>query len=207
VYDYLLISLREKDVIATFNWDPFLMQAYRRHASLRRLPQVLFLHGNVAVGVCHACRVKGPAGDSCRRCGESFQPTRLLYPVASKDYTSDSFIKSEWDALRDHLENAYLVTIFGYSAPATDAAAIELLREVWSRNESRELAQIEIVDIRDEEDLRAAWGPFITRDHYHTTRSIHETLIARYPRRSCEAFAWATLQCDPWPDNRVPVTD
>lgn len=30
IYDYLILSLRRKDVIATFNWDPFLIQAYRR---------------------------------------------------------------------------------------------------------------------------------------------------------------------------------
>ena len=30
LYDHLLLSLREKDVIATFNWDPFLLQAAKR---------------------------------------------------------------------------------------------------------------------------------------------------------------------------------
>ncbi len=30
IYDYLVLGLRSKDVIATFNWDPFLMQAYKR---------------------------------------------------------------------------------------------------------------------------------------------------------------------------------
>src|SRR4030042_2784875 len=30
IYDYLVLSLREKDVIATFNWDPFLFQAFQR---------------------------------------------------------------------------------------------------------------------------------------------------------------------------------
>lgn len=64
-YDYLLLSLREKDVVATFNWDPFLLQALRRHRTLRRLPAVLFLHGNVAVGVCLSCRVKGLSGQTC----------------------------------------------------------------------------------------------------------------------------------------------
>lgn len=29
IYDHLVLSLREKDVIATFNWDPFLVQALR----------------------------------------------------------------------------------------------------------------------------------------------------------------------------------
>ena len=29
IYDYLVLGLRGKDVIATFNWDPFLMLAHR----------------------------------------------------------------------------------------------------------------------------------------------------------------------------------
>jgi hypothetical protein len=28
IYDYLMLSLRRKDLIATFNWDPFLYQAF-----------------------------------------------------------------------------------------------------------------------------------------------------------------------------------
>lgn len=30
IYDYLILSLRNKDLIATFNWDPFLYQAWIR---------------------------------------------------------------------------------------------------------------------------------------------------------------------------------
>ena len=30
IYDFLVLSLTEKDVIATFNWDPLLLQAYVR---------------------------------------------------------------------------------------------------------------------------------------------------------------------------------
>ena len=30
LYDYLILSLTEKDAIISFNWDPFLMQAYKR---------------------------------------------------------------------------------------------------------------------------------------------------------------------------------
>ncbi|MHA1756318.1 MAG: hypothetical protein ACTSVV_06080 [Promethearchaeota archaeon] len=30
IYDHLLLSLREKDVIATFNWDSLILQAYSR---------------------------------------------------------------------------------------------------------------------------------------------------------------------------------
>jgi len=31
LYDYLVLSLRNKDIIATFNWDPFLAKAFQRN--------------------------------------------------------------------------------------------------------------------------------------------------------------------------------
>ena len=46
IYDHLLLSLRGKDVVATFNWDPLLVQAYRRNCKKADLPRLLFLHGN-----------------------------------------------------------------------------------------------------------------------------------------------------------------
>src|ERR1700722_15150472 len=55
IYDYLILSLREKDIIATFNWDPFLAQAFARNMEVigfRNMPKIVFLHGNVAMGVC-----------------------------------------------------------------------------------------------------------------------------------------------------------
>lgn len=50
IYDFLVLSLTEKDLIVTFNWDPLLVQAIcrvQRYTS--NIPQVAFLHGNVAV--------------------------------------------------------------------------------------------------------------------------------------------------------------
>ena len=53
IYDLLILSLTEKDVIATFNWDPLLLQAYIRCYSITdNLPHILCLHGNVAMGYC-----------------------------------------------------------------------------------------------------------------------------------------------------------
>ena len=60
IYDYLVLSLKESDVIATFNWDPFLVQAYLRAKKVTsKLPTVFFLHGTVALGRCakHNIRV------------------------------------------------------------------------------------------------------------------------------------------------------
>ena len=64
IYDHLVLSLREKDLIATFNWDPFLFQAGVRHCGFARLPRMMFLHGNVAIGYCATDKVKGPT-ESC----------------------------------------------------------------------------------------------------------------------------------------------
>jgi len=69
LYDRLILSLRPKDYIATFNWDPLLIQAYRRNRHLRELPQLLFLHGNVGAGVCVRDQRKGFVDHSCSECG------------------------------------------------------------------------------------------------------------------------------------------
>ena len=58
IYDLLLLALRKKDLVATFNWDPLLLQAYQRACRITTdLPDLALLHGNVLVGYCrkHKC--------------------------------------------------------------------------------------------------------------------------------------------------------
>lgn len=203
LYDYLLLSLREKDLIATFNWDPFLAQAYRRNADVRRLPQIAFLHGNVAFGACQDHKKKGFIFQTCSDCGKRLTPSRLLYPVKQKNYT-DALIKDQWDTLRSALMRAYMVTIFGYSAPVTDVVARKLMLEEWRGNPSVELAQIDIVDIRPRKKLEVAWKDFFIRQNYGIYKNVLSTRIFRHPRRSCDALAMATLQGHPWPENPFP---
>jgi len=204
IYDYLLCYLRPKDVIATFNWDPLLPLAYERNMHLDGLPHTLFLHGNVAIGICYRCRVKTKAGGLCPSCHQPVQHSRLLFPVRNKDYTSDQFIQSEWDTLRDTIRSAYLVTIFGYSAPSTDIAARDAMLSVWQQNPYKELAQFEIVDIRPRDELHREWSQFITREHYGVFNDFMDTYLFRYPRRSCDAFSSASLMLEPWPLNHPP---
>jgi len=62
IYDYLVLSLRKKDIIATFNWDPFLSQAFVRNMEIvgvENMPQIVHLHGNVAIGICEKVKVSG----------------------------------------------------------------------------------------------------------------------------------------------------
>jgi hypothetical protein len=86
LYDYLMLSLRETDLIATFNWDPFLVRAFIRNRDVAAMPQLAFLHGNVEVGVWLKDSVKGFRGDICAKCGNPFEATTLLYPVRNKNY-------------------------------------------------------------------------------------------------------------------------
>jgi hypothetical protein len=204
LYDYLLLSLREHDLIATFNWDPFLARAFMRNRNIAGLPEIVFLHGNVEIAICVEDRVKGFRGDACRTCGRPLVPTRLLYPVRNKDYKSDPFIAGEWSRLKDFLSDAYMLSIFGYSAPTTDAAAVEILSNAWTKNPTFELGQVNIIDVKSERKLEKTWRPFFCRSHYGIHKSLSTTWLFRHPRRSGEALAMATLQNDPWRDNCLP---
>ena len=111
VYDQLVLSLRSKDLIASFNWDPLLAQAYHRNRVARHLPSLVFLHGNVEIGSYPEHRVKGFLSEhACHVCGLPLEPVPLLYPVEDKDYVSDPFISAEWKEFHLYLEYAYLPT-------------------------------------------------------------------------------------------------
>ena len=206
IYDYLVLSLRKKDLIATFNWDPFLLQAYMRSqvAAGENLPRIAFLHGNVLVGACSKHQTAGVIGRRCSKCGDTFTPSKLLYPVEHKDYSSDPFIKSEWDTLRKRLMRGYYLTVFGYSAPKTDVEARKLMLDDWKKNPSIEFCEVDVVDVKSREEIEANWEEFFYSHHYSVTTNIWSSYLFKYPRRSCDAFASATLAVDPWHENPFP---
>lgn len=208
LYDHLVLGLREKDVIATFNWDPFLVQAIRRNAIVSdREPQLLFPHGNVMVGFCAEHSMQGLIGESCIRCGKPLAKSKLLYPIAEKNYDSDPMISTSWKQLRVDLEHSFMVTIFGYGAPASDAAAIQLLKEGFGDSQRPRLNQIEIIDVKPQELLWDAWEPFIEIHHYHykTYASFYDSWIARHPRRTGEAYVNQNIKGEFISNNRIPT--
>jgi hypothetical protein len=197
LYDHLILSLRPKDVIATFNWDPFLCQACVRNCHYAEPPQIIFLHGNAAIGFCSECRgVRGPRDSHCN-CGKPFEPCRLLYPVARKDYNSDGFISGEWEAIKRAMRHAYALTFFGYGAPKTDVEAVDLLRRGWGTPGERAFEETEIIDIKTEEELVGTWSEFIHTHHYQIATTFYDSLIARHPRRTCEHL-WTRLMEARW---------
>jgi len=210
IYDKLILSLRDKDLIATFNWDPLLLLSYRRCGiALNRIfnvdpPPIAFLHGNVSVGICREDKVTGFLNNRCSQCGRHLEPSRLLYPITCKNYSDDPFIEGQWELLRDQLQRSFFFTVYGYSAPKTDLDAIALMKESWTNNPRHKLCQLEIIDIQNENELEDSWDGFIVSHHYHIARKFEDSYMYHYPRRSIEAFFDCYMQCEPWRRNPLP---
>lgn len=193
LYDTINLSLRDKDAIFTFNWDPFLMQSRIRLAKLgitTSFPKLFFLHGNVTVGFCVKDKSSGIANMQCSRCGKPFVSSSLLYPIEHKDYQIDPFIRREWDAAQAYLKDCFMFTIFGYSAPITDKEAVDLLKGGWGDVEHRDMEQTEIINRKgaDREALAKTWAPFMHTHHYDIFESYYDSWLANHPRRSIEAY-------------------
>jgi hypothetical protein len=192
IYDVLMLSLREKDAIFTFNWDPFLIQACVRldREGVPGLPKPFFLHGSVAVGYCRADEASGLIGASCSRCGKPFEPSTLLFPVEKKNYQDGALIEREWRAARQYLEGCFMLTVFGYSAPKTDREAVDLMNEAWGEVEKRDMEETEIIGRpgADEDALRATWDPFIHSHHYQVHGSFYNSYLGTHPRRTGETW-------------------
>jgi hypothetical protein len=204
IYDYLVLSLREKDLIATFNWDPFLYYACWRHHKVANLPRVAYLHGSVAVGYCLQDYRKGLIGRRCSLCGNQFAPSPLLFPIKKKDYSQNPFIKQEWEALRLYLKRAYILTIYGYSAPTSDVEAIKLMKDAWGKPHTRTLEQTEFI-LKPGSNLSSVWEKdFTFSGHYDIVHDFYESSIGLFPRRTCEAQWNASMECRFLEQNPIP---
>jgi hypothetical protein len=187
-YDYLLLSLRRKDAVFTFNWDPFLFDAWARNCRFG-LPRIFFLHGNVRAADCPSHPTKwGAPWAHCPECRTRFAPSKLLYPVKIKNYASDQFIASAWDAAKWLLESAFTLTIFGYGAPSSDTEAVDLMKNAWNRVRQRSVERVEIIDLKSEDTLYDTWKQFISHYHYDCRSCFSQSYMAQYPRRSSEAL-------------------
>lgn len=189
IYDHLILSLRRKDLIATFNWDPLLIQAYIRNQKAGlSLPKLAFLHGNVYIGYCWNDKIQGLNGYKCNKCQNYFTATPLLYPISQKKYSEDHFIANEWSKLKTGFANAFMITIFGYSAPTTDKEALDTLKKAWGNKYDREMEQTSFITIQSEDEIRKNWMPFIHTHHYEVDDNFYDSWIANHPRRTGEAY-------------------
>lgn len=204
LYDHLLLALRPKDVIATFNWDPLLPQAVRRNRRRASSPHVLFLHGNAGIGVCIEHRLKGDFGLRCPKCGQPLKPSKMLFPVENKDYASDTFIGAEWAKLDEMLRDARMLTVFGYSAPVTDAEAVKRFGDPWRNLPTRQFDHLEVIDIADREWLASKWSALAFQDHLLLRSDFDGSFAAIHPRRTCEVKREISSRGCFATENRIP---
>ena len=198
IYDHLLLSLRPGDAIFTFNWDPFLFDAYSRNRGATALPGIYFLHGNVRIGKCPEHDHQwGAKQFHCQECGLPFERIPLLYPVERKGYSDDPYIRGVWQEARQIFAEALVLTIFGYSAPSSDQDAVNLLETAWKKRSDRKLEHVEIVDIVNNSTLYEKWKSFTPTFHLCMRKSFFETFISNWPRRSREAVWFPMIYGDP----------
>lgn len=208
-YDRLLLSLREKDAIYTFNWDPFLFDAYKRNKGVASLPGIFFLHGNVRIGSC----VNHPDGfgaqnNLCPNCNQRLVAVPLLYPIEKKNYfNGNKYIASSWRSAESEFSEAFTMTIFGYGAPDSDVEAVKLLKNAWLNSSSREVEHVELIDILDSAILHERWKGFTPTFHLDLVTSLENSCLWRWPRRSCEALFHATVKGMPSEEFPLPETD
>lgn len=189
VYDRMVLALRPTDSIFTFNWDPFLADAWQRNRHVAPLPSIYFLHGCVRIGNCpNHPDTSGDLDEHCPHCQSRFAPMPLLYPVQQKDYASNPSIASQWKAAHAALSEALTLTVFGYSAPTSDVEAVDLLKKAWLARSDRQMEHVELIDIAPTEVLEERWGPFVPTLHYQPEPHFDQSHIARWPRRISESW-------------------
>lgn len=203
IYDRLLLSLREKDAVLTFNWDPFLFDAWVRNRQFDP-PAIYFLHGNVRVRCCPDHPNQWGRFGACRHCGKPWQPTPLLYPVAEKNYDANPFIHMHWQAALEMVREAFTVTVFGYGAPESDKAAVSLLQEAYYGRSDRKVEHFEVIDIQEPQVLRTTWAPFVPTHHLQIRQAFSDSWMGRYPRRTCEGILWPMTQGIPADTYQMP---
>lgn len=197
IYDYLIMSLTNKDLIASFNWDPMLVQSYIRirklFGSLDNMPRIAFLHGNVGIEVDTGTKRINIKTTPYDKCFPGFSNLKLLYPTRQKNYSSDAFIKNQWDMVRNYVGRAYFFTIFGYGAPSSDSDAMNLLKEAWGDTSKKWANEIEIINVEDPSICYEKWKPFIYGSHYQCHKDFFESFIATHPRRTTESLFDVTM--------------
>lgn len=208
IYDQLLLSLRDKDAIFTFNWDPFLFDAYQRNRDVAPLPHIYFLHGNVRIGACEHCDNWGMKFMLCPMCNIKFNDVPLLYPVENKNYfEANRYTAISWKSASCWFSEAFTVTIFGYSAPISDQEAVELLKKAWFQTSERHFEHVEVIDILCEDPIYEKWKEFIPTHHLMTQKTFENSRLWRWPRRSCEALFYPMTQALPCEDFPLPTSN
>ncbi len=149
------------------------------------------------MGYCESCSgVVHIADKVCPKCGKGLIQQPLLYSVREKNYQFNPSISNAWHDFLIILKNCSILTIFGYGAPPSDAAAIELMKKAFSLT-FRRFDSIEIIDVKSESQLIEEWEPFLRPTNYHVEcyKDLFDSVIAKFPRRSIEGYVQTKFNC------------
>ena len=205
IYDHLVLSLRETDLVASFNWDPLLLQAYRRNSGKGvGLPRLVFLHGNVRMGECKNHNRVNYVEETCERCNKKLEPVDLLYPITTKNYAQNNTLKINWERFERHLSGAYQFTIFGYSGPRTDEEAMSIMKKAWKEKNEKLLADTTIISTTTNDEVYEHWKPFFHSHYFDLVDNFYKSSIAMYPRRGFEVSWQNNLEADFVEENPIP---
>ena len=216
IYDKLICSLDPNSTIFSFNWDPLLIQAFRRNAGIltRGTPDLIFLHGNVGSCYCEKCRIVlfnskdllSTEKQFCRKCRSGVKKHDLLYPVENKDYDKTLLLKSNWKDFDRFFSIAQIVTIFGYSAPPTDARAKEVITNAF-RVQTLVPRDFNIIDTENEKILKDRWSHLVP-DNYQYGKIFQyfddpRNPIISLPRMFNKFFLGGYIMCEPYPGQEI----
>jgi hypothetical protein len=144
---------------------------------------------------------------NCPKCGKPLEPSKLMMPTPNKRYDSDSFVKREWRKVRSYLKEAYMLTIFGYSAPDSDALATDLLCSEWTASQVRSLSEVEVINPISEDYARERFSKYIFSNHWKYTDNFYNSWMAKHPRRTCEALWAETMEGVFFNDSSFPKNE
>lgn len=122
----------------------------------------------------------------------------LLFPIGEKDYSSYSVIQNQWHRALYYLSRAAGITIYGYSAPASDLNAVELLKSAFKQSNTQDIAPFTIINLKKNESVqKSKWKDFFDARMVFFCESFEETILWSHPRVSLEAMFDSILQGHP----------
>lgn len=63
-----------------------------------------------------------------------------------------------------------------------------MMKKAWGDVEKRNMEQFEIIDLKTEREVIESWKDFVHTHHYDYCNSFFDSSLAKYPRRTDEAY-------------------
>ncbi len=116
----------------------------------------------------------------------------LVSPAGNGDLENLAVFESD---IRVSEINKFIEKNITDNISVSDIEAIAMLKNAWGTAEKRDLEEIEIIDIREEDEVVESWKDFIHTHHYSYHTDFFSSTLGKFPRRSCEATFDRLMNC------------